>query len=169
MAQLRAAHRDYKRLIISYWDYQEVEASLAALEALGPEAFARTPLVRALTTAFIIGYARPHSGNKGSKDVSPRLPKSAIAGFPASVRDLHHHLLKLRNKEFAHSAPSEAEVHVTVSSNPERIPTPTLRVPRAPLTRGQLRLARRLLGAWDQWFTQQLFAYNGVFQPGERF
>ncbi len=116
----------YKRLVITHFDLAETRQFLNRLIGLNGERVsdASDRIQRdALMTALIVGYGRPFSSNK-TGDTSRRLPERFLKGLTPTQRNLHEHLLKLRNREFAHSDPEPAGVEVTVHQSPEGVATP---------------------------------------------
>ena len=111
-----AGQSEYKRVIIAFHDLADCRLYLNRLTGRNGE----TPPARddhaqrnALMTAIIVSYARPFSGNRAAKDVARRVPATFLETLNSEQVTLHNRVLRMRNREFAHSDPEVSEVRVT--------------------------------------------------------
>lgn len=90
-----------RRILVSYNDFkQAVDISGHILKAKFHRDFPEKDrhVLQALNCAMIIAYARPFSGNRGSKTMLPALPERFLTGFAPDEWVLHKVVMKDRNE-----------------------------------------------------------------------
>ncbi len=95
-----------RRILVSYNDFkQAAEISSHILEAKLHRDYPEKDreLLQALNCAMIIAYARPFSGNSGSKTTLKALPARFLSVLTSDERALHQVVLQDRNQCLAHS------------------------------------------------------------------
>lgn len=99
-------------------------------------------ILQALNCAMIIAYARPFSGNRGSKFTLAALPQRFLSGFAPDERALHQVVLKDRNEVLAHSDHSAWRLRLSVVRSSGRSPmlVPLHADTRAPLDEKHTRM-----------------------------
>lgn len=92
-------------------------------------------LLQALNCAMIVAYARPFSGNRGSKTMLPALPQRFLSGLATEELALHKIVIKDRNEVLAHSDHSAWRLRLSVVKSSGRRPmlAPIHQDVRAPL------------------------------------
>ncbi len=160
----------YKRVIIAFHDLNECRGYLNRLLGLNNEpavpASDKT-LRQALMTAAIVSYVRPFSGNRPAADVEARLPADFEARLSEKQRNLHKHLIQLRNREFAHSDPDVSDVKVSVREG--SLAMPVSDVPRQELSDNDLKLLDTVCSELHLYLYDQIMTLQTQFEPGEDF
>ena len=113
--EIEHKRRQLVRLLISYNDFKQA-AELAALarssdghyafehHIMGDAAFDQINILRALNIAACVAYCRPFSGNDRTADPKiSDLPQRFVRELDAEERELHDHLLELRDTSYVHS------------------------------------------------------------------
>ena len=67
---------------------------------------------RAFTTAIVVTYSRPFSGNRDRYNNRDPADKSYLNGLGSHARAVHDRIVELRNKAFAHSDASYHDVQI---------------------------------------------------------
>jgi hypothetical protein len=134
-----------RRIFVSYSDFQQ--AAAIASHILVAELHRDYPdkdrhILQALNCAMIVAYARPFSGNRGSKTMLPALPERFLSGFTPDERALHKIVMKDRNEALAHSDHAAWHLRLCFMRSPGRRPmlAPLHRDTRAPLDDKHTRL-----------------------------
>ena len=103
----KLAVRRYRRLWISRQDLSEAIAAIELIEISGLKRASRGdhPLdLIILTTALMVSYARPFVDTRGKDELADRtLPGSFLRTLTRPQRELHDHMIYMRQKEIAHS------------------------------------------------------------------
>jgi hypothetical protein len=117
-----------RRILVSYNDFkQAVDISSHILKAKFHRDYPKKDrhILQALNSAMIIAYARPFSGNRGSKTMLPALPESFLTPLAPDERALHKVVMKDRNEVLAHSDHSAWRLRLSVmtsSGHPMLVP-----------------------------------------------
>lgn len=102
-----------RRLIVSQADLQIASSALTFLDVEEDNKYTRPELrkFKCFETTFIVAYARPFSQNKGGryKSISPKRLKF---DWSDEERQMHEHIIGLRNKIYAHSDEDFAHVRL---------------------------------------------------------
>lgn len=97
----------YRRLVISHFDFAEAAQFLNQFMALHPlqlhERLDADELLRALTVASVVAYARPFTKNFGAPTTAPRLSIEEVRDLTSEHLILHSSLMAKRDHVFAHS------------------------------------------------------------------
>ncbi|AOW16458.1 hypothetical protein LPB03_02790 [Polaribacter vadi] len=110
--RLKGKKNQFYRLLISFNDFKEVldiariifDKNNLDLEINTEKRKIDILTKEALSSALIVAYSRPFSGNdKNSKNSIPDLNKNVIKILNTNEKELHNSLIKLRNKAIAHS------------------------------------------------------------------
>jgi hypothetical protein len=125
--QMKTAKEDkvrlLRRILVSYNDFkQAVGISSRILETKFHRDYPEKDrhILQALNCAMLIAYARPFSGNRGSKMMLPALPERFLAGFAPDERALHKVVMKDRNEVLAHSDHSAWHLRLSVITSSGR-------------------------------------------------
>jgi hypothetical protein len=169
-----AAQAEYKRVIIAFHDLSDCRLYLNRLTGRngetppGPDDRAQR---NALMTAIVVSYARPFSGNRSAEDVARRLPPAFIQALTGEELALHKRVLKLRNREFAHSDPDVSQVKVTVSAvaSGESLAMPLSNVPRQGLSIEELDRLDGLCAKLHMYLHDSMLKLQETFEPGDTF
>jgi hypothetical protein len=121
--------RLFRRILVSYNDFkQATDISSHILEAKLHYDYPKRDqhILQALNCAMIVAYARPFSGNRGSKTMLPALPERFLDGFTSEERELHGAVMGDRNQLLAHSDHSAWHLRLSVmrssAHNPMLVP-----------------------------------------------
>jgi hypothetical protein len=130
--------RLFRRILVSYNDFkQATDISSHILEAKLHYDYPKRDqhILQALNCAMIVAYARPFSGNRGSKAMLRALPERFLDGFTSEERQLHKVVLDDRNQLLAHSDDSAWHLRLGVMRSSEHNPmlVPIHHDVRAPL------------------------------------
>jgi len=145
-----------RRILVSYIDFKQ--AAHISSHILAAKLHCDYPekdrhILQALSCAMIIAYARPFSGNRGTKAMLAALPERFLSGFAPDERALHQVVMKDRNELLAHSDHSAWQLRLSVIRSSGRSPmlVPLHRDTRAPLdekhTRMFVDMAHKLMEA----------------------
>jgi hypothetical protein len=137
--------RLFRRILVSYNDFkQATDISSHILTANFHRDYPERDrhVLQAFNCAMIIAYARPFSGNRGSKSMLAALPERFLSGFTSDERTLHHVVLKDRNEVLAHSDHSAWRLRLSVVTSAGRRPmlVPLHQDVRAPLDEKHTRM-----------------------------
>jgi hypothetical protein len=130
--------RLFRRILVSYNDFkQAAHISSHIVEAKLHHDYPEKDrhILQALNCAMLIAYARPFSGNRGSKTMLASLPDRFLSGFTPDERALHRIVLKDRNELLAHSGHSAWNLRLSFVRSSGRRPmlAPLHTDTRAPL------------------------------------
>ena len=144
--ELEPQLRLYRRLWISYRDFDEARATLdEILKSKLPYPRHKEPnaLLVALTTALIVSYARPFINSRGQSTVAERtVPGSLLRVLTSREREMHDALIEMRNREVAHSDIDILELSIQLHPNGDG---GISRVTRHPFRRIELRTLNRMI------------------------
>tara|TARA_R110002072_G_scaffold34164_6_gene102538 strand:+ start:470 stop:1075 length:606 start_codon:yes stop_codon:yes gene_type:complete len=110
--RLKGKKNQFYRLLISFNDFKEAldiariifDKNNIDIEINTEKRKIDILTKEALSSALIVAYSRPFSGNdKSSKNSIPDLNKNVIKILNTNEKELHNSLIKLRNKAIAHS------------------------------------------------------------------
>ena len=136
-----------RRILVSYNDFkQAVDISSHILRAKLHRVYPEKDrhILQALNCAMIIAYARPFSGNRGSKTMLPGLPERFLNGLAAGELVLHKIIVKDRNELLAHSDHSAWHLRLCViRSHGHSTLVPLHQDVRAPLDKSTRRCSRK--------------------------
>src|SRR5260370_7449815 len=127
--------RVFRRILVSYNDFgQALDISSHILKAKLHRDYPEKDrhILQALNCAMIIAYARPFSGNRGSKTMLPALPERFLTGVARDEWALHKVVMKDRNVVLAHSAHRAWRLRPSVTRPPA--PPPLFLPPLQPLS-----------------------------------
>jgi len=164
------AQARYKRVIIAFHDLSECRSYLNRLLGLnGEQAVPRSDNVlrQALIAAAVASYVRPFSGNRPAPDVEARLPVDFEERLSQSQLDLHRRVIRVRNREFAHSDPDVSEVKASIQAGP--LAMPVSNIPRRSLTVEDLRTLDSVCSELHRYLHDQIMTLQTGFQPGDSF
>ena len=138
-----------RRILVSYNDFkQAVDISSRILETKFHCDYPKKDrhILQALNCAMLIAYARPFSGNRGSKMMLPALPERFLAGLAPDERALHKVVMKDRNEVLAHSDHSAWRLRLSVVRSSGRRPmlVPLHQDVRAPLDEKHTRMFKEM-------------------------
>src|SRR5260370_42043956 len=141
--------RVFRRILVSYNDFgQALDISSHILKAKLHRDYPEKDrhILQALNCAMIIAYARPFSGNRGSKTMLPALPERFLTGFARDEWALHKVVMKDRNEVLAHSDHSAWRLRLSVTRSSGRRPmlVPLHQDVRAPLDEKHTRMFREM-------------------------
>jgi hypothetical protein len=147
--------RRYRRLWIARGDFDEASATIQQIigfDLRRPPKGESNPLLVMLTVALVISYARPFVNSRGEASIADRtVPGSLLRVLNSADRGLHHHLLRMRNQEIAHSDAEMLELSLKLVVGGD---IGIERLPRNPLYRAELyqlrRMISRLIGEIDR-------------------
>ncbi len=101
----------FRRLVIAWHDLIDARAALTHL--LGAdESLPNQVLTDSLLTSLVMSYGRCFTQSRGPSVAIRNLPHSFLKTLDPDQLAVHHHVLQLRNTEFAHSDVDAAEVQV---------------------------------------------------------
>jgi hypothetical protein len=134
-----------RRILVSYNDFKQatdISSHILAANLHRDYPEKNRHILQALNCAMIIAYARPFSGNTGSKTMLAALPERFLGGFASDERALHQVVMKDRNEVLAHSDHSAWLLRLSVIRSAGRNPTlvPLHRDTRAPLDKKHTRM-----------------------------
>ena len=112
-----------RRVFVSYNDFkQAAHISSHILTAKLHDGYPERDrhILQALNCAMIVAYARPFSGNRGSKTMLPELPERFLSGFAPDEHALHKVVMKDRNELLAHSDATAWRLRLSVVRSPGR-------------------------------------------------
>ncbi len=116
-AEAREAQRKYKRVVLTYFDLIEARSFLVVLrrylQSDDPSPDERL-LIEALSTATVVAYARPFSGNHERKDAAASVGRDLLPTLSTEQRRWHDRVIELRRTQFAHTDSEAANVNVSV-------------------------------------------------------
>jgi hypothetical protein len=134
-----------RRILVSYNDFKQ--AAHISSHILAPKLHRDYPekdrhILQALNCAMIIAYARPFSGNRGSKTMLAALPERVLNAFTTDERVLHQVVMKDRNELLAHSDQRAWCLRLSVIKSSGRTPmlVPLHRDTAAPLDEKHTRM-----------------------------
>ncbi len=145
-----------RRILVSYNDFKlaaDVSSHILAAKCHRDYPDKDRHILQAFNCAMIIAYARPFSGNRGSKSMLAALPKRFLSGFTPDELALHRVVMKDRNEALAHSDHSAWCLRLSVIRSSGRSPmlVPLHRDTKAPLDEKHTRIfkdmAHKLLEA----------------------
>ncbi len=107
--------RLYRRLWLAQQDLLEAKAAMdEILKARIP--FPRNdlppPLLQSLTTALIVAYVRPWVHSRGESVADRTVPGSLLRSLTSRQREVHNHLIDLRNRHVAHVDADSIDLHL---------------------------------------------------------
>lgn len=104
-----------EREAINSWDWNHATRYCQRYLANHLYAISPTSHVEALafSTAIIVTYSRPFSGNRGRAKKRDPVDERYISALLPTERDVHDQIIDLRNSMFAHSDASAHNVQVT--------------------------------------------------------
>ena len=154
---------EYRRLVISYFDFHEAAQFLNELKALGPvdiqEPHSVSELRRALTIASIVAYARPFTRNNGAS-TAPKIRIADVEGLSAEERDLHEIVMSRRHGAIAHSDAEVAALHYQLD-HPNG-PVPHVKDSRVAFTLFQAETFHALAAKLSTWSASRALRLTGV-------
>ena len=163
----------FKRLVISYHDLAEARTFLNRLAGLNgeqPPPQEDSIQLDALRVALVVSYSRPFSGNRSLPGVASTLPNRFLEKLTEHERDLHERLIRLRNKEFAHSDPDSADVKVSMSSaGGAPVAIPVSRVTRLDPAGNELDVLNRIFSKMLTAISVEMERIQAKLRPGETF
>ena len=148
--ELEPMLRRYRRLWISRHDLDEARAAITKIYELDlrrPRRKQADPLLVALTTAMVVSYARPFVHSRGQGEVADRtVPGTLLRVLNSDERAFHDFLIRMRNREVAHSDAEQLELYLRVFPDGDG---GISRVPRYPLYRTELKALRKIIVKLD--------------------
>lgn len=144
---LAARRALFRRMALSHFDFQEARQFLDRLQTASEDEIIRA----ALMTALLVSYWRPFSASEADGLTAKRLPEQLLDGLPSELIALHHKIGLLRNKQFAHTDPTPAELQVNWELREKgfAFPLPISNVTRVGLPLSELPTFRCLLNQVD--------------------
>ena len=109
--------RLYRRLWLSRIDLEEareIASELLARKIPLPRTKPMQGLLLALNTTLVVSYARPFVSSRGISIAERALPGSLLRDFTSAEREFHDALVKLRNREVAHTDADFLELSIEV-------------------------------------------------------
>lgn len=104
---------------INSWDWAHAERYCQAYLEHDPHKFSKTYTdeARAFTTAIVVTYSRPFSGNRDREGQRDPINANYVAALEQAARELHDRIIDLRNSAFAHSDAKhhDVQIHDTAS------------------------------------------------------
>lgn len=107
--------RLYRRLWLAKIDLEDAKAAIDEILRARipiPRRDRAPSLLLALTTAFVVAYARPWVYSRGQSIAERTVPGSVLRSLTAYERSLHDYLVDLRNQEIAHSDADIMDLHL---------------------------------------------------------
>jgi hypothetical protein len=143
---LQPALRLYRRLYLSRGDLEEAKATVdELLRARIPLPRSKPPsaLLMSLTTALVVAYARPFVHSRGQSSFAEKTaPGSLLKVLSSTEREAHEYLLRVRNREVAHSDAESSEIYLKLHAHGDGA---IFRVARSPFLRKELSTIRRMI------------------------
>lgn len=139
-AGANARQREGERRVLDAHSFDEAVEYLAELERLAGDPDPDDVVVKALSMAAVIAYARPFSGQRdrhGRREHDFEDLYLEVLEMLDGGRALHDHVLGLRNQYLAHYDAARARVELPEGDGPVRYMAPT---PLRPEQAKQLRL-----------------------------
>jgi hypothetical protein len=122
---------EYRRLAISYWDFDEAAGFASALSRLSERLGDTTAYAEALSQAFVVSYMRPFKYSLSGDNTDRILDVKSIQ-FTESQQRWHRLIEQLRDQAVAHSDP--LPLQLSVEEYPDWGLVPSMREPRVPFT-----------------------------------
>ena len=145
-AALQPALRLYRRLYLSRGDLEEAKATVDELLRARiplPRSKPPSPLLMSLTTALVVAYARPFVHSRGQSNFAEKsAPGSLLKVLSSAEREAHEYLLRVRNREVAHSDAESSEIYLKLYPDGHGA---ILRVARSPFLRKELWTVHRMI------------------------
>lgn len=142
---LEAGLRLYRRLWLSRIDLEEandIASELLERKIPLPRSKPMSGVLLALNTALVVSYARPFVSSRGTSVAEKALPGSLLRAFTSGERDFHEHLIRLRNREAAHTDADFLELSIEVFEGGDG---GIFRATREPLRRPAIRALLRMI------------------------
>lgn len=99
--------RLYRRLWLTTIDLEEAKGAINEILTRNlrrPGTHRPTVLLQSLTTALVVAYTRPFVTSRGDSTVADKtVPGSLLRVFTSEERAFHDEVIKIRNREVAHS------------------------------------------------------------------
>jgi hypothetical protein len=144
-AEQESKLRLYRRLWLTRIDLEETRETVDELirQRLPlPRSKKPSPLLQALTTAFVVTYARPFITSRGQSVAEKTVPGSCLRVLTAVERRSHEALLNIRNHEVAHSDADILDMSIEVFPHGDG---GVCRATRTPFRQAELRHVRRIV------------------------
>ena len=108
-----------------------------------PRSKPSSPLLMSLTTALVVAYARPFVPSRGQSNFAEKsAPGSPLRVFSSTERETHEYLLRVRNREVAHSDAESSEIYLKLYPDGH---SAIFRAARSPFLRKELHAIHRMI------------------------
>jgi hypothetical protein len=104
-------------------------------------------LLLALNTALVVSYARPFVSSRGTSVAEKAIPGSLLRAFNSKEREFHELLIRLRNREVAHTDADYIELSIEVFEGGDG---GIFKATREPLRRPALRALLRMIAKLEE-------------------
>ena len=112
--QTRIVDTQIERENINSWDWAHAERYCRAFLARDLQSMSKTydDDSRAFTTAIVVTYARPFSGNRDREGRRDPVNANYVEALEEKARAIHDRIVELRNTAFAHSDAKHHDVQI---------------------------------------------------------
>ena len=118
----------------------------------------------ALTTALVVSYARPFVNSRGQSTFAEKtVPGSLLRVLSSNEREFHDVLVRIRNREVAHSDADAMELSLKLYPDGDGA---ILRVSREPFRRAELRALRRMIDKLEREIESRCVEIRSVLPLG---
>ena len=155
---------EYRRLVISHWDFAEAVQFLNHLLAMGEFALDehsdKLDQRRAWTISALIAYCRPFMVSQGGPLTAPKISVADVEGLTDDQRSLHANMMTRRHNIFAHSAAEMAAL--TYDRTHPNGPVPLITDRRVAFSLEQAQRFRDLAFHAQRWASGRAARISGV-------